>query len=179
MDELAGLAAAAGATVVGRVIQQLPSPSPSHYVGKGKLEELIALRDTADYSVIIVDDALSPLQQHNLEETLQNYSVLRGGTMREQEDQSPKEAKRAEKRAAQETRRLAKDEAKKKADSAREQAIEKSSQAKEIKRAEERVAEEIEQLTKDKARKEAYLAREQAIAEAQEKRLKGKKEPPK
>jgi GTP-binding protein HflX len=70
MDELAGLAAAAGATVVGRVIQQLPSPSPSHYVGKGKLEELIALRDTADYSVIIVDDALSPLQQHNLEETL-------------------------------------------------------------------------------------------------------------
>jgi len=40
-------------------------------VGRGKLQELIALKDTADYSVLILDDELSPNQQRNLEEALQ------------------------------------------------------------------------------------------------------------
>ncbi len=71
IEELAELARAAGATVVGRLIQQLPAPSKTHYLGKGKLEELVALRDSADYNVIILDDELTPFQQHGLEEALQ------------------------------------------------------------------------------------------------------------
>ena len=45
-------------------------PSKTHYVGKGKLEELLALKDSVNYDVIIFDDKLSPLQQRNLEEAL-------------------------------------------------------------------------------------------------------------
>lgn len=57
--------------MVGKVIQRLPRASKTHYVGKGKLEELIALKAGADYSVVIFDDELSPLQQRNLEDALQ------------------------------------------------------------------------------------------------------------
>jgi len=57
--------------VVGKIVQRLPRASKTHYVGKGKLEELIALKAGADYSVVIFDDELSPLQQRNLEDALQ------------------------------------------------------------------------------------------------------------
>jgi GTP-binding protein HflX len=70
IDELAQLAGTAGASVVGRLIQRLPRPAKTHYIGKGKLEELIALKGTANYSVVIFDDELTPLQQRNLEESL-------------------------------------------------------------------------------------------------------------
>jgi len=49
----------------------LSVPSKSHYIGKGKLEELLLLKDRLNYNVAIFDDELSPLQQRNLEETLQ------------------------------------------------------------------------------------------------------------
>ena len=71
IGELAQLAATAGARVVGRAIQHLEVPSKTYYVGKGKLEELLALKDSAGYDLIILDDELSPLQQRNLEEALQ------------------------------------------------------------------------------------------------------------
>ena len=71
IEELAQLASAAGADVVGKLTQRLPAPSKTHYLGKGKLEELLSLRDSTDYNVVIFDDELSPLQQRNLEETLQ------------------------------------------------------------------------------------------------------------
>jgi len=71
IEELAQLAATAGASVVGKLIQRLPVPSRTHYVGKGKLEELLALRGSANYDVIVFDDELSPRQQRNLEEALQ------------------------------------------------------------------------------------------------------------
>ena len=70
IEELAQLAGAAGADVVGRVVQQLPVPSHDFYVGKGKLEELLGLKDDSDFSVLILDDELTPGQQRNLEEAL-------------------------------------------------------------------------------------------------------------
>ena len=70
IDELAQLANTAGAEVVGRLIQRLPVPSRTHYLGKGKLEELLALKGSTNYNVAIFDDELSPLQQRNLEEAL-------------------------------------------------------------------------------------------------------------
>jgi len=71
MDELAQLAGTAGAGVVGKLVQRLPVPSKTHYLGKGKLDELISLKDSTNYDVVIFDDELSPLQQRNLEEVLQ------------------------------------------------------------------------------------------------------------
>jgi GTP-binding protein HflX len=70
IDELAQLAGTAGARVVGRLIQRLPRAAKTHYLGRGKLEELIALKGSTDYSLVIFDDELTPLQQRNLEEEL-------------------------------------------------------------------------------------------------------------
>ncbi len=71
IDELAQLARTAGAEVVGKLIQRLPKPSRTHYLGKGKLDELRSLKDSIGFDVVIVDDELSPHQQRNLEEALQ------------------------------------------------------------------------------------------------------------
>lgn len=71
MEELAQLANTAGADVIGRLIQRLPMPSKTHYLGKGKLDELLSLKGSVNYDVIVLDDELSPLQQRNLEEALQ------------------------------------------------------------------------------------------------------------
>ena len=71
IGELTQLADTAGASVVGKLIQRLSTPSRTHYLGKGKLEELISLKDDTHYDVVIFDDELSPLQQQNLEEALQ------------------------------------------------------------------------------------------------------------
>ena len=68
LDELAQLAGTAGVEVVERIIQRLPVPTKTHYVGKGKLAELLALKESADCNVVIFDDELSPLQQRNLEQ---------------------------------------------------------------------------------------------------------------
>jgi len=71
LNELAQLAGTAGADVVGKLVQRLSSPSKTHYLGKGKLEEVSALKDSVNYDVVIFDDELSPRQQRNLEEALQ------------------------------------------------------------------------------------------------------------
>ncbi len=71
IDELAQLTGTAGAKAVGKLIQRLPRPSKTHYLGKGKLDELLSLKDSTHYDVVIFDDELSPLQQRNLEDALQ------------------------------------------------------------------------------------------------------------
>ena len=70
LDELEQLANTAGASVVGRVSQQLDKPSKNYYLGKGKLEELINLQESLGYNLVIFNDELSALQQRNLEDEL-------------------------------------------------------------------------------------------------------------
>ncbi len=70
LEELSYLAKTAGAEVVGRLTQKLKKPSPTYYLGRGKLEELIKLRENCPYNVVIFNDELSPRQQRNLEEAL-------------------------------------------------------------------------------------------------------------
>ena len=64
----------------------------------------------------------------------------------------------------------------KKADRIREEAIQRTSKAKEIKRSEKRVANDIEQSDRYQAIRKADVAKEQSIAEAQEGKLKAKKQ---
>lgn len=71
LEELAQLARTAGAEVVGGLVQHLTRPSPQHYIGRGKLEEVAALKGEVGYDVVIFGDELSPLQQRNIEEALQ------------------------------------------------------------------------------------------------------------
>jgi GTP-binding protein HflX len=68
--ELGQLAITAGAEVVGSTTQRLAAPTPSYYMGKGKVDELAALKEELGYDMVIFDDELSPAQQRNLEKAL-------------------------------------------------------------------------------------------------------------
>jgi GTP-binding protein HflX len=70
LEELARLTESAGAVVVGRLVQDLPSRSSGLYFGKGKVEELKALARGSDGDVVITDDNLSPAQERNLSRAL-------------------------------------------------------------------------------------------------------------
>ena len=77
LDELAGLAAAAGAIVVLRVLQERPKPDPATFLGSGKVAALAASCDELDVDVVIFDNELSPAQLRNLEDQLQRKVVDR------------------------------------------------------------------------------------------------------
>ena len=70
IDELAQLAETAGAAPLARVVQRRPHPDPRSWIGKGKLEEIAAMRDDLRAGVVICDDELSPAQQRTLEDRL-------------------------------------------------------------------------------------------------------------
>jgi GTP-binding protein HflX len=70
LDELAGLAAAAGATVVLRLLQERPRPDPATFLGSGKVQMLAAAVAETDADVVIFDNELSPAQLRNLERAL-------------------------------------------------------------------------------------------------------------
>jgi GTPase len=70
LDELAGLAAAAGATVVLRVLQKNPRPDPATFLGSGKVATLAAACAETGADVVIFDNELSPAQLRNLEAAL-------------------------------------------------------------------------------------------------------------
>jgi GTP-binding protein HflX len=67
LEELRGLATTAGAIVVGGICQRRQKVHTHSYIGKGKLEELVASVQACDADVIIFDNDLSPAQVRNLE----------------------------------------------------------------------------------------------------------------
>jgi len=71
LDELARLAATAGAHEVGRVIQRRVRPSASTFLGRGKAQEIAALARERGADVILADADLSPAQIRNLEKILE------------------------------------------------------------------------------------------------------------
>ena len=77
LDELAGLADAAGARVVLRMLQERPKPDPATFIGAGKVSSLTAACDEADVDVVIFDNELSPAQLRQLEERLDRKVIDR------------------------------------------------------------------------------------------------------
>jgi GTP-binding protein HflX len=71
LEELAGLAEAAGAEVVGQLTQRRPSPDATTYLGKGKVEDLRRLAASRDADVVVFDNDLGAAQVRNLEKTLE------------------------------------------------------------------------------------------------------------
>lgn len=71
MEELANLASALNVEVVGTVTQNLERVTPSHYVGTGKIEEIITFAKETDANLVIFNDELSPSQIRNLERDLE------------------------------------------------------------------------------------------------------------
>ncbi|WP_044339841.1 GTPase HflX [Rossellomorea aquimaris] len=70
MLELNGLAEARHIDVVGELTQNLSRPNHVHYIGKGKVEELLPLIEEWEADVLISNDELSPSQIRVLEEKL-------------------------------------------------------------------------------------------------------------
>jgi len=77
LDELAGLAEAAGARVVLRMLQERPKPDPTTFIGTGKVSSLAAACEEADVDVVIFDNELSPAQLGQLEERLERKVIDR------------------------------------------------------------------------------------------------------
>jgi GTP-binding protein HflX len=71
LDELAGLAATAGASVVAELTQRRERPDQTTYLGKGKVEELRGVVAHHDADIVIFDNDLSPAQIRNLEQALE------------------------------------------------------------------------------------------------------------
>lgn len=71
LEELARLAETVDVEVVGSASQKLRRPHPATYVGKGKVEEIKELKESLDYTLVMVDGELSPAQQRNLESALE------------------------------------------------------------------------------------------------------------
>jgi len=71
MAEIAELAAAAGAVVVGTVEGRRSRPDAALFAGKGKVEEIGARRRETQADFVIFDHVLSGVQQRNLEQALE------------------------------------------------------------------------------------------------------------
>jgi GTP-binding protein HflX len=67
LAELEGLAHAAGAEVVLRLLQERPRPDPATFLGSGKVEALKHACAEVGADLIIVDNELTPAQLRNLE----------------------------------------------------------------------------------------------------------------
>jgi GTP-binding protein HflX len=68
LDELAGLAQAAGAEVVLRVLQERPKPDPSTFLGAGKITTLALSAAETNVDLVIFDNELTPAQLRHIEE---------------------------------------------------------------------------------------------------------------
>ncbi len=67
LDEAVGLARAIDLEVVEAGIAPLASIRPATFLGKGKVEEIAGLTKSLDIELVVMDCALSPVQQRNLE----------------------------------------------------------------------------------------------------------------
>src|SRR5262245_11637601 len=77
LDELAGLAEAAGAEVVLRVLQERPKPDPSTFLGSGKIAMVAASCADARVDLVVVDSELTPAQLRHMEERIDRRVIDR------------------------------------------------------------------------------------------------------
>ena len=70
LEELTRLVDTAGAEVVGRISQHIAAPNPATLIGEGKVEQVADEVASADASLVIFDEELSPVQGVNLEREL-------------------------------------------------------------------------------------------------------------
>ena len=70
MEELEGLAEAAGASVLGQMIHAADRPNTATLIGKGKVEELAELVKAMEADMVVFNDELTGMQLRNLEDAL-------------------------------------------------------------------------------------------------------------
>ncbi len=70
LEELAGLAEAAGAAVVVRALQERPTPDPATFIGRGKAKSLALACAEAGVDLVVVDNELTPAQLRELQKVV-------------------------------------------------------------------------------------------------------------
>jgi len=83
MEEAAGLAEAIGIEVVVQKQFRVRSPRPATLLGKGQVEEIAEAAREHSAGLLIVDSALTPIQQKNLEEETGAKAIDRTGLILE------------------------------------------------------------------------------------------------
>jgi GTP-binding protein HflX len=83
LEEALGLARAIGLEPVYHEIVNVAAPRPATLIGLGKIEELAAVVQEQDAELVVLDHALTPVQQRNLEKGLNAKVVDRTGLILE------------------------------------------------------------------------------------------------
>jgi len=83
LDEAAGLAEAIGIAVADRVTFRIRGARPATLFGSGQVEDLAARVAAIDAELVIIDGALTPVQQRNLERAIKAKVIDRTGLILE------------------------------------------------------------------------------------------------
>jgi GTP-binding protein HflX len=83
LEEAAGLAMAINLDIVERLIVTVNQPRPATLLGSGKVDELKGLIAELEISLVVVDHALTPVQQRNLERAWNAKVIDRTGLILE------------------------------------------------------------------------------------------------
>jgi GTPase len=83
LEEAAGLARAIDLEVAEAILAPIAQIRPATYLGKGKVEEIVGLVSGNHIELVVMDCALSPIQQRNLEKAWNTKVVDRTGLILE------------------------------------------------------------------------------------------------
>jgi GTP-binding protein HflX len=83
LEEVVGLARAIDLTVVQAGLVTVNAIRPATYIGKGKVDEIAGLARSLSASVVVMDCAVSPVQQRNLEKAWNTKVIDRTGLILE------------------------------------------------------------------------------------------------
>jgi GTP-binding protein HflX len=83
LDEAAGLARAIDLVVAETVLAPISQIRPATYLGKGKVDEILGLIAGHDIELVVMDCALGPIQQRNLEKAWSTKVLDRTGLILE------------------------------------------------------------------------------------------------
>lgn len=83
LDEAVGLAEAIGLDVKERITLRVRTPRPATLFGAGQVDSLSAAVNTHEIELVVVDGTLNPVQQNNLEKSLQTKVIDRTGLILE------------------------------------------------------------------------------------------------
>src|SRR5581483_8024783 len=83
LEEAVGLARAIDLSIAGSLIAVVSQIRPATYLGKGKVEEITGLVATHEAELVVMDCALSPIQQRNLEKAWRTKVLDRTGLILE------------------------------------------------------------------------------------------------
>src|SRR5204863_4684671 len=83
LEEAKGLARAIDLTVADSLVAPVAQIRPATFLGKGKVEEILGLIKGNDIELVVMDGALSPIQQRNLEKAWNTKVLDRTGLILE------------------------------------------------------------------------------------------------